>query len=547
MVWGLWAVALAWTAVFVARHGHNLPAYDEWAFVKISYAPCAEQIHWLSERHMEHRFPLARIVFLGLLEATGHDFRAGMWMSLGLLAATTAILILAARGLRGHTSVADAAFPVLFLHAGHTENLLMGYQIAFTISVFALGLFTLVVVRSTEMAPGRASAWGAVCILTLALGGWLGLVFVPALGAWTAWQVWRTPSDRVRRLAVSAVVIGVAAYLAWSGWLLSERRAATERVEALGLTARIRAVAEVIGIGLGPGISYLMSVRTAGWILLGLQALAAVALTRIGLRRREDRSVAWGLLAVLLGVWVFALAIGYSRGNGLASRYTSFTALGAAIPFLVLARFAPRSVLSAGVLAVLGVAFLLPQNFKHAGYQGVLQDDRYRSVISDIGSAMPIDVLASRHVDFWIQSEEGWQELWARGFPLLRGVPGPCEQGMRPAAFHRDGEQLQQLVAFPSVPFARYQVDLGTEKQVSILRVKFHPHTQVPWEPMTFVWTEPLTGDKRRSIVRPWIRPRDQQTMFWIDGPLRSGELLLGRTKCPIEILSVEYAVKSTH
>src|SRR6476660_4293146 len=65
-VWTMWAVGFVCTAVFVVRHGHNLPNYDEWAFVKISYASRAEQIEWLGERHMEHLFPLARVAFLGL-------------------------------------------------------------------------------------------------------------------------------------------------------------------------------------------------------------------------------------------------------------------------------------------------------------------------------------------------------------------------------------------------------------------------------------------------------------------------------------------------
>lgn len=546
VVWILWAVGLVWTAVFVARHGHNLPAYDEWAFVKISYASRAEQVEWLGERHMEHRFPLARIIFLGLLDVSGHDFRPGMWVSFGLLAATAATLILAARCVRGHTALADAMFPVLFLHAGQTENLLMGYQIAFTISVFALGLFALVAVRSGEIPPGRAAAWGAVCLVTLALGGWMGLVFVPSVGAWVAWQVWRTPGDRMRRFAVGTVVIGVAGYLAWSGWKLCEPQAGTGQAEALGLGKRIRAIAEVTGIGLGPGISYFMGVRAAGWVLLGLQAVIAYFLARLGWRQREERAIAWGLLALLFGVWTFALGIGYSRGSGLASRYTSFAALGVAIPFLVLARYAPRATLPAGLIAILSAGFLFPCNFKHGAHEGVLLDERYRSIQSDIKSGMPIDVLARRHMDFWLGPQQGWRELWAHGFPLLRVVPGPEERVMLPAAFQRDGERAEALVAFPNLPFARYRVELGGEKQVSVLRVKFHSHVQVPWEPMRFVWIDPATGQKRCSVVRPWTVPLNQHTMFWIDGPLNSGELLLGRTKCPIDVLSVEYNLKRT-
>lgn len=115
---------------------------------------------------------------------------------------------------------------------------------------------------------------------------------------------------------------------------------------------------------------------------------------------------------------------------------------------------------------------------------------------------------------------------------------------MLPAAFQRDGERAEALVAFPNHPFARYRVELGGEKQVSVLRVKFHSHVQAPWEPMRFVWIDPATGEKRCSVVRPWTVPLNQHTMFWIDGPLNSGELLLGRTKCPIDVLSVEYGLK---
>src|SRR6478609_6195581 len=93
-VWGLWLIGFIWTAIFIARHGHNLPANDEWVFVPITYASWSEKIQWIGERHMEHRFPLARFIYLGLLEATDYDYRAGMWMTLGLLGASAAALIM---------------------------------------------------------------------------------------------------------------------------------------------------------------------------------------------------------------------------------------------------------------------------------------------------------------------------------------------------------------------------------------------------------------------------------------------------------------------
>ena len=63
-----WLAMLVWTMVFVVRYGFNLPAFDEWAFVKISYAR-GRKARVARREHMEHRFPMARLVFLLLLES----------------------------------------------------------------------------------------------------------------------------------------------------------------------------------------------------------------------------------------------------------------------------------------------------------------------------------------------------------------------------------------------------------------------------------------------------------------------------------------------
>lgn len=538
----VWLAALVWTAVFVARHGHNLPAYDEWAFVSISYSSLEDQFKWLGARHMEHRFPLARYVFLAQLGLTGHDFRAGMWLTVGLLAGTAGLLTLAARRLRGHTALADCAFPLLFLHAGHTENLLMGYQIAFTITVFALAGFALVVARSKDAPPGRSAAWGAACLFVVANGGWLGLIFTPWMGMWTAWHAWKASGDRGRRWGSSAVVLAVAVYAGWSSWVLLEvMKDGTARAEAAGLAARIRAIAEVTGIGLGPGIGVFFSLPTIGWVLVGVQILTVVALAVIGVRRPEERAVAFGLVAIMLGVWLFALGIGYSRGSGYASRYTTFTALGVVVPFLLLARYVPWAEWPAAVLAITTAVFVVPQNAKHAKYQGAVLDERHQSIVADIRTGMPMDVLADRHVDFWLRTREGWLQLWEEKFPLLKDVPAPVEKRkMTRASFVRDGEHTEKHSTWQ-----RYRVDLGGEKQVSIVRVKFKPLDQVTWEPIMFEWADAATGEKKRSTVRPWVRPIDQDTVFWIDGPISGGELMMGRKDCRFDIQSIEYAPRS--
>jgi hypothetical protein len=535
----VWLAAVCWTSVFVARHGHNLPAYDEWAFVQISYASFAEQFQWLGARHMEHRFPLARGIFLASLQLTGHDFRTGMWMTVGLLAGTSAFLILAARNLRGRTALADCAFPLLFLHSGHTENLLMGYQIAFTVTVFALAGFALVVARSTSVSAGRSALGGAVCTFIVANGGWLGLIFVPWLGMWTALQAWRASGDRMRRWSSVVVVAGIAAYVIWSAWkLLEVMHDGTSRAEAAGLAARIRAIAEVTGIGLGPGIGVYFDLSTIGWAIIAIQIITVVSLAVVIVKQPEERTIALGLITLMLGVWLFALGIGYSRGSGLASRYTTFTALGIVVPYLMIARYVPWSEWPAAVIAITAAVFIVPQNAKHAKYQGMVLDERYHSIMADIRTGMPMDVLADRHVDFWLRTREGWLKLWGEKFSLLRDVPAPVERWtMTRAKFVRDGEHTEKHSTWN-----RYRVDLGSEKPVSIIRVKFKPLDQVTWEPIMFEWIDPHSGEKKRSTVRPWVRPIDQDTVFWIDGPISGGELLMGRKDCRFDIQSVEYA-----
>lgn len=539
-VWVVWAVVTVQVAGYVARHGHDLPTDDEWAFVKVSYASFEEQFRWLGERHMEHRFPLGRVLYLGLLHLTGHDYRVGMWVTVGILAATAALLVLAARRLRGRTVLADAVFPLLFLHGAHTENLLMGYQIVFTLTVLALGAFALVVANSAKARPRRTALAGAACLLVIANGGWQGLLFVPFVGLWSAawaWRALRTDGERGHGLVAALGVFLVATYLGWSGWVLvGDMQYAKERAEALGTDARVRAIAETLGIGIGvAGARTPVGVATAGWVLLGVQAVTAAVLAWVAWRRPDRRSAALGLLAVMLGVWMFAFAIGYSRGSGFASRYTTFTALGAAMPFLLLARCARRSAWPTAAVVVALAVYMIPGNARHAKAEGKVADRHYRSVVADARAGMPMDVFADRHNDFCFSTHEGWFSLWENKFSLLRDVPPPVE-GRQLVNLKRWWDSRREAEGYT---LNRYRVDFDGVRQVSFVKVKFTPRATALWEPIVFEWPDPVTGEVRRSVVRGWVRPEQMETAFWIDGPVATGELLIGRPDCRIKVDSI--------
>jgi hypothetical protein len=236
----------------------------------------------------------------------------------------------------------------------------------------------------------------------------------------------------------------------------------------------------------------------------------------------------------MLGVWAFAFAVGFSRGSGLASRYSAFTAFGVAVPLLATARYArPSACLTIVVISV--GAFVVIANERNGRWEGQRLDECYRSVVVDLDAGVPIDLLAERHQDFWIGPEDGWRALWENDFPLLRGVPPACSRAVHPVAFRRDGDLPDGRAVFN-----RYRVDLGGERPVVAVRVRFRAGVWVPWERMIFTWIDPASRERRRSEARPWVRPIEQSTVFWVDGVISGGELLIGRSDCPVEVLGIE-------
>ena len=165
-----WLAMTAQACVFVGRYGHNLPRQDEWEFVPVLTGH-ADSVRWVVSKHAEHRFPLARAVYLGLHAGSGRDFRAGMWVTVALLSASAALLLLAARKSRGRSDLIDLLVPVLLLNAGHAENFTMGYQIAFTLTVGLLAAFAGVAVWADRIGPRRAAGLCGLATLGVALGG----------------------------------------------------------------------------------------------------------------------------------------------------------------------------------------------------------------------------------------------------------------------------------------------------------------------------------------------------------------------------------------
>ncbi len=536
-VWGVWLGMTAWVAVFVAKHGHNLPVTDEWAFVPVYYGGWREKLTWLFHRHCEHRFFLGRGIILGLLWITGIDFRVGLWVTVVFLSAASAVLILAARKLRGHTHPVDVIFPLLLLHLGHTENLVMGYQLVFTLTVLYLALFALLIAHSEGLRPATTALLGSVLLVPIALGGGQGLAFVPALGCWVAWQAVRgLRSKQYAAVAVAGVLgLAVVGYFVWI--------ALDQLVYVRGTPIRngpwetVHVAAQVFGLGVGPLGMYEKPI--AGWVMLAADSLVALALLVIVIRRPSERIITGGLLMLLGGVFTFALAIGHARDSGWSSRFAAFSAFGPIVLMLTLARFADsgrRSILWSVVVIALGIAATWA-NAVHGNRNATTSDVTYHAFRADARAGLPIDLLAERNVRMWDFTPAGWRTLWEHGFPLLAGVPGPYSGPVIPVAFAPD------TTPDPNSTLARncYSVAITPGQEVYAVRAVFRVSAASAWEPLHFEWTDPVSGQLKRSAAAPWVKPgRDESTIFFVNGPVTNGRLFAGREECPIRVLRVE-------
>src|SRR5204863_7424805 len=174
------------------------------------------------------------------------------------------------------------------------ENLLMGYQLVFTLTVVFISLFALLAAYSDALAPATAALAGAGLLVPIALGGGQGLSFVPALGCWVVWQMYRAVRGGSYEHAALAgllvtVVVGYAGFAAYEQFTH-----ATQATIRNGPAETLRVAAQVLGIGLGPLGMY--QKLWVGWVVLAAGTVTALWLSYVFVRRPEERPVPFRLL-----------------------------------------------------------------------------------------------------------------------------------------------------------------------------------------------------------------------------------------------------------
>jgi hypothetical protein len=542
-VWGVWLGMTAWLAVFIRNHVHNLPMNDEWHFVPTYYAGWREKLAWLFEQHCEHRFIVGRAVLLGLYWVTGINFRVGSFATVVILSVASAALILAARKLRGKTSPADLIFPLLLLHLGHTENLVLGYQVVFTLTVMYLSLFALLVAYSTTIRPATSALLGAVLLVPISMGGGQGLAFVLALWCWVVWQtlrgLWTGP--RFTALLAAFMAIAVAGY---AKWIVDEQLSRTDPgVLHNSPEAQFRIATSVLSMAVGPvGMDETPGV---GLGVLIADSLCVIVLLALAIFMSRERAIAGGLLGLLGGVFAFALAIGQCRENGWCSRFAAFSAMGPAVIALTVARFVRSTRLQAlwFVIVLLGGITMTWANAVHGNVTGEFCDATYKNIQTDVAMGVPIDLFSQRHVRMWDDSYEGWQSLWAHRFKLVAWLPGPYTGAVIPVAFIPDKTPDPNTILLRNC----FGVVSPTSQKILAVRIVFRVSAASCWESMHFMWVDAMTGELKIAEGMSWIRPgRDETMVFIIRGPIKEGRVFMGRKECPADLLRVEFLPMQT-
>ena len=382
---------------FVARYALTNPFVDEWDFVHALYGE-EPALPWLWALHNEHRFPLPRVLYLLVFWLT-HDLRAGCYVSLFGVSLLSLGLIRLSRNVRGHASLTDAVFPMLLLHAGQAENVYMGYQMVFMMSlVLACGQLA-AVVSTTDGNQFRRGLQVAFMGAASLMCGASGLAYGAGGLVWVGWLAVGGKLTRPQRFVLAPFVLLVPAYITL--YRTGYRRPAHHPPSA-GVWESVRVGLEAQSLAVGPSATGIWPFIGVVMFVLGVGTFVVIAKNLMG---GKDKPQWWGMMAMLAGSAGVSFGIGWGRSGfeddmGFAWRYGWIT-----VPALLTmwfaalrdgARWADRFlwVFAAGVLV------MTPINVA----SGFLDGEKRRSLID-------------REWEEWVRAGKSPEEIAQRFYP----------------------------------------------------------------------------------------------------------------------------------
>jgi hypothetical protein len=374
-----------------------MPYVDEWLNLPIVVGerPLSAASLW-EPIGGDHRLPLARLVHVAVLRATGLEMRAGMTLNVLLLAGASLALMRANEASRSHPSLADAFFPLALLSVGQWMNVFVAINVLFVAPV-SLCL--------AGMASGvRRGEPGSVLIGAVGVGGIVAPFFdqcgvalslpLIALLLCTGWRL-RQSRPSHGAWALSLALAGLAASAAVV--------AASSRIPAsqpLSVAEAPRAILEVFATAFGPA--------AFGWpVLSGSAALGVTVLGLViacrGLREASFRLAALTLAAGAVATLLLAAAVGLARGNhgpgmALQTQYTTLMLPGLCAAHLALTQFGGRllSVLGPCLLSA-AAAVLFPLNAFGGLEVAKARHADDRAFAADLLAGRPLEELVAHH------------------------------------------------------------------------------------------------------------------------------------------------------
>jgi hypothetical protein len=312
---------MAGVAVLIARHGVNVPLFDEWGMsvraVVGGWLPGFEFDRFWA-LHNEHRMFVPWVAGTLLGHITALDMRALLWLSYALAILEWSILCLLWRKTAG-TRDLWMAVPFAWL----VFSLAGGY---FWIDPRApYAYFTVTSILAALLAANGRESWGrlatsiAMCVVA-ALSHFPGTVLWVVVPFVMAVSGWRRPSSYLIFFGVGLIIVGSHVVD------LLESRATLLR--GGGLPNPVKVIDFVVLFVGGPFAKSLWLIRSIGALAItGTALLAVQAIRSVGAKAAAP----WiGFAAVMLGSFC-AAASGPGR-TALASRYGSYASVVWAAP-----------------------------------------------------------------------------------------------------------------------------------------------------------------------------------------------------------------------
>jgi hypothetical protein len=409
--------------VCIAFFGRDIPQWEDWYLVAPLLGREPNLLAWSWSQISEHRLPLPRLVYLGLLRLSGGDFRAAMVFNTVATATIAAFLVRASQRARGRLALSDSFFPLALLHLGHWTNLIWGWGIQFVSSVCLFGaLLAWVVTKRGAPLSGATTLVPGLALLLLPLCGANGLLLTPPLAAWLMYEALRQARSGEPGAHRSAVVLTlfVVANFVIVGLYFVGYESSPWNPPSPGLAVTVRTSVKLAAMGFGPGAatSWRLSVLLAAGTLL----VAGWSLAHAPARRGAEASnPAVPLLSLAMAAVLLTLAMGAGRAGLYSSwipdRYALLSAPVLCVAYMVYGCLCPMPLARWGQRALFaGTLLYLPANTVMGFEIGEEYRDRMDRLARDVAAGVPVPRLAKEHRAFLLHWDEAGLE---RGLSML--------------------------------------------------------------------------------------------------------------------------------